>query len=715
MDQEAIAPRSVLVLYWTPTPPSQIRAAIRHHLEAIKFGPSRHRVTFWNAFDGTPAMLRKGTYDAVILHTTLLCLRWFDTFPKWRDTLRWLGELDALKIALPQDEYDHSEVLDEWLVDMGVDHLFSNFGADVRSLLYPSLAQKATFQHALTGYIDEKTAQGLEARLKQPARRPFDVVYRASRLPYWFGSLGQLKHRIGEQAQVAAAARSLKADISTRTDDAIMGDEWFDFLAAGRVVVGCESGSSVLDRRGDIQKAIRSFLASHPRATFEEVASNMPPGWDAYHFAAVSPRHLEAVITKTCQVLVTGRYDNIFQAGRHYIPVQSDLADLGEALQRASDPTVATEITERAYEEIYRSGRNTYRVLAEQIDLVLATRPPVHSNLQSGLSAVTARVGNWRLNRSPDHPSGWLEAGLGPTAAQTRRSLVTGALGGRIGRGLLSAYLWAGQSASSISTTRLLAECLLLNRVSEAQMAEPRTPAFRAVKAVTDASALELSVLRRAPDGRQEPVGQSVWPPQSIVVRAPSYRTEESLNEGVRLEAVTALAAIQPGRVRAALRPLLDETGGARARPGLGGPRARLKTLLATGRVLLEQPGNFSILARAIGRAPLWDAADDVVKLSLLSRLRARAHLATEVEAATGTLRVTTEASGANGGGYRISPGTEIKRIVWDNSAVADHVLLPIFGRHMTVFLGAGGVHEFTAIEALPRSARESALRRLES
>jgi hypothetical protein len=710
VDRDGIAPRRVLVLYWMPKSRVEMRAAIRHHIEAVKQGPSNHQVTFWNACNGTPALVRRAGYDAVILHTTLLCLRWFPDFAAWRDKLSWLRALDCLKIAMPQDEYDHSEILDEWLSDLGVEDVFSNFAADARTLLYPRLASRARFEHAFTGYIDESTARSLAARLVAAGGRPLDVVYRASHLPYWFGSLGQLKHRIGEHAQREAAARGLTADVSTHPDDAIMGDEWFDFLAAGRVVVGCESGSSVLDRRGEIKNAIREELKSHPDASFEQVATHMPDGWDSYHFGAISPRHFEAVITRTCQVLVEGRYDGVLVSGRHYVPVRPDLADLGEALQKASDPACASEMAERTYEEIYRSGRYTYRVLAEQIDRVLETRPPGQARLDAGLSALAARFGSWQLHRPGGVDAARAVAPLKP-ASRLSVTDAPGALRGRVGRRLLGAYLRAGRTASSIPAARLLSECRLLNQVWKAQRAAPRTPAFRAVKAVTQGTALELSILRRAPNATQPAAHEENWPPRSIAVREPSFRSGDKLNAGERLEAVCALAVIRPRLVQAALRPLLDDIGGAKARPGAGGLRGRLKTLLATGRVLLDRPGDASILTMCAGRSSVWDAADDVVKLWLLRVSQVRA----TVEPATGTMWLMTAPAQEALAGPRIPAETEIKRIVWDNSGVADHAVLPLLGRRMTVFLGARGVHEFTAIEALPRSARESILRGLES
>jgi len=101
---------------------------------------------------------------------------------------------------------------------------------------------------------------------------------------------------------------------------------------SGRAVIGAESGSSVLDARGEIQRRIGRLLAEQPGLSFEEVDAQMPDGWDSYAFFAMSPRHLEAVITKTAQVLVEGRYSGVLEPGRHYIPLRRDLANLDEAL-----------------------------------------------------------------------------------------------------------------------------------------------------------------------------------------------------------------------------------------------------------------------------------------------------------------------------------------------------------------------------------------------
>jgi hypothetical protein len=157
-------------------------------------------------------------------------------------------------------------------------------------------------------------------------------------------------------------------DISTRWEDTIFGDRWLDFLMSGRAVIGCESGSSVLDTRGEIQRRITGLLAEQPDLTFEEVDAQMPAGWDSYAFFAISPRHLEAVVTKTAQVLVEGTYSGVLEPERHYIPVRRDLTNLEDALERLRDVEAVEAMTERAYREVYLEGHNTLEAFAAELD-----------------------------------------------------------------------------------------------------------------------------------------------------------------------------------------------------------------------------------------------------------------------------------------------------------------------------------------------------------
>jgi hypothetical protein len=355
----------VLILFWHPKG-TEMRLAVRQHLRLLE--GRGLQILYRNAIDPAPPWLAWTAPDLCILHTTFLShARWGFSFDEYRRRFRWIAGLRCPKVALPQDEYDHAAVLDEWLLELGVTSVYSCFGPDQWPTLYPRLSNRAALHKTLTGFIDEHAAAALAGRLVPHSQRQCDIVYRARTLPYWLGSHGQLKHRIAEVVHRRAGELGLRTDISTRPEDTIFGDQWLDFMMSGRAVIGAESGSSVLDPRGAIQRRISRLVAGQPGITFDEVDAQMPSGWDSYAFFAISPRHLEAVITKTGQVLVEGTYSGVLEPERHYIPLRRDFSNLDETLERLRDVETVEAMTERAYRDVYLSGRNNLSVLADQL------------------------------------------------------------------------------------------------------------------------------------------------------------------------------------------------------------------------------------------------------------------------------------------------------------------------------------------------------------
>lgn len=372
---ERHASKKILVLWWYE-PSEEPRPAIAHHLHLMDHSPCKHRIHYYRLGNRQiPYWLKWTSYDVIILHTSLLCLRWNRMFPRVKQQLEWLKNVKAQKIALPQDEYDFSEILDEWMYELNVDLIGSNFDEDLREVLYPLMTTQTQFFKCLTGYIDEPTAKQMAPLLLPLADRQLDIVYRATQLPYYYGSHGQLKHSIGGIVASRAEELGLRCDISTQPGDTITSEKWFHFLAASKATIGCESGSSVIDRRGAIQEYVNWRLSHHPGLTFEDISKELPVGWDSYEFFALSPRHFEAVITKTCQILVEGKYDGILVPDRHYIPLRKDFENLDEVLHKVQDTQLLEKMTNQAYEDFYESGKYTYTNGISRLDEVIAECP----------------------------------------------------------------------------------------------------------------------------------------------------------------------------------------------------------------------------------------------------------------------------------------------------------------------------------------------------
>ena len=261
-------------------------------------------------------------------------------------------------------------------------------------------------------------------------------------------------------------------DISSRPQETILGDAWLEFMGSGRATVGTESGSSVLDRRGEIKAAIDDVLLENPSATFEEVSARMPAGWDDYRFLAVSPRHFEAVVTKTAQVLVRGHYSGVLVPERHYVPVEPDFSNLDEALEKVQDKAEIARMAERTYEDVYLSGRYTYARLTRLVDDILHmhARPSAFRRRRSAMLQPVQRIASAHaeIERAVIAPATYAvlvgRRSYGEVAAALRLVATDPA-----SRRLAFSYLASTYAREHVSPRVALADLLCLGRLRRTQ------------------------------------------------------------------------------------------------------------------------------------------------------------------------------------------------------------------------------------------------------
>src|SRR4029079_13320439 len=180
----------------------------------------------------------------------------------------------------------------------------------------------------------------------------------------------------GAAAARGAPAHGLAADVATAESAVMFGGAWLDFLASARCVLGCESGASAMDPRGEVRALEARLRAADPELTFAEFAAGMPDGWDGHPYTAISPRHFEAVLAGSCQLLVRGRYDGVLEPEVHYIPLAADLSNIDEACERARDAELTTRLAVRAHADVVGSGRHTYGAFARRFEGVVAPFVP---------------------------------------------------------------------------------------------------------------------------------------------------------------------------------------------------------------------------------------------------------------------------------------------------------------------------------------------------
>ncbi|PKO28436.1 MAG: hypothetical protein CVU32_01110 [Betaproteobacteria bacterium HGW-Betaproteobacteria-5] len=366
---------NILVLHCLGNP-ALAPAFLNHHVFALRRNCPGHNYLYHDATLALPAYVAEQHFDAIVLDVSFLTARWVgsDFFEARKSTYAFVRDSSAVKIAFPQDEYDCNELLDEWMCDWRVDVVFSviSSGWDV---LYPRYHKLGDIRLGYTGYIDETL---LDRPIKPFARRPIDIGYRAKKLPPYFGRIGETKWTVGRDVALQAHRAGLKVDIELGDAGTLLGDAWLDFIGNSKFTLGANSGSSLLDPKGDIQRSVRSYLADYPEASFDEVEAACFPAMEGrYSFTAISPRVLEAALLNSAQILVDGEYSGIVKAGEHFIPIRPDASNFSEVLAAMSDVQAMERMTARCREAILSVEALRYSNKARMIlDLVgdLASR-----------------------------------------------------------------------------------------------------------------------------------------------------------------------------------------------------------------------------------------------------------------------------------------------------------------------------------------------------
>jgi hypothetical protein len=345
------------------------RTSVHHATFLERYEPANVYV-YHDARDPVTPALRSIRFDAILLDVTFLCYRWSrprGLFEALKDRYRFLADQDAVRIAFPQDEYDHGAVLDAWLEEYRTDVVYTVL-FDARDLIFERASRTAEILPALTGYADDHEIERMGVFARAFPERSIDVGYRARDLPPEFGRHGQLKAKLGDRFKSAASGRSLRLDVSSRAEDVLLGDRWLAFLGDTKFTLGSEGGSSVWDPHGRIKDAVHAYVAEHPGASYEDVesacldgATRDPP------FSAISPRLFEVAAARSAQILVRAPYLGVLRPGEHYLSLEPDLSNASEVLDAMHDPRAAERMIEASYEALIASDRFRYRTHAREV------------------------------------------------------------------------------------------------------------------------------------------------------------------------------------------------------------------------------------------------------------------------------------------------------------------------------------------------------------
>jgi len=720
------------------------------HIDAFRRF-SRHRFDVFNPRALTRSLaLRLDDYDVVVVHYSLVLISDHYLAPAFREQL---AEYRGLKVQYIQDDYRQVNEMTEMIGSLGIDVLLTLVPEREIDHVWPD--EKLPRTRKLTtyaGYVSDAAV----AYPSQPLDgRAVDVGYRGRELPYWLGRLGQEKAWIAQEFVRRAAGTTLRCDIGWRETDRIYGKSWYEWLSSCRATLGTESGSTITDFDGTLQRRVDAYVLEHPEASFSEVHRELLEPYEGnVMMNIISPRVFEAAALRTALVLFPGTYSGVIEPERHYIALEKDFSNFDDVASRLRDVDGLESMVARTYEEIAKSDKYSLRAMVRQFDdAVAGTARTPKSPGQARLRHELARAERAAtLVRYPASRRGHTIPGKGGTAFDRtlRRIGVVRLIGldPHVLRLVSRVAVTRRPKGLANAVTGDLTRLALLRRAQQGRInagatyvveacREHDTLTFRSTRL---RPGLELRSLKDA-DARLNELSAIVWDHSELggtvhFKISNAWWVGSDVGEGDTpachtFEALLDMARSTPEAVASALAPLLEAPEidpvalhvVRRRLPAplqmLRYPRVYVPKALLTARLFLGDARLRRLAWDAasegglIGRVGVGTIVSDLVKLGLLRRAR------------TGNLDVGGNVVMAVSGDalcFRTVPRgsaeptdldpTEtalVQKIVWDHSSVGRRLVLPGPG-HLDFAFGLDGVEPFIALAELLHNHREHVL-----
>lgn len=238
--------------------------------------------------------------------------------------------------------------------------------------------------------------------------RPIDIGARSARYTPYIGD--DQRNRLFDLFTRVEVRRDLVIDIDT--ESRFPRVEWAEFLNRCKGTVSTEAGSWYLERDDRTVNEIRAYVAGGERRAGYMIPADSPLRklghklpWSVrsalrkimrhgflrheasvnetldadeiinrffkkrekapVYSKAISSRHFDAIGTKTCQIMIKGRFNNILRADEHYLALEPDFANFQDVLEQFRDDSHRQNLVDETFE--YVRGSHTYDHRLRQI------------------------------------------------------------------------------------------------------------------------------------------------------------------------------------------------------------------------------------------------------------------------------------------------------------------------------------------------------------
>jgi len=370
----------ILLIYYHPL--TESASTVMEHVSSFeKF--SEYRVWSINAIYGIPKGIEKLKFSVIVLHYSVFGGPRSLLSKKLLAYIASCGE--TVKVAFFQDEMHNCQRRFEIINFLSIDIIYSILDSKFHHEVYYKNTTVKRVIPTLTGFVSEDLRSKSDLFFKPFELREIDVGYRARQLPFFMGRGAQEKTEIGNLFKEHSASSGLVIDIETEENKRIHGDDWLVFLAKCRFTLGVESGTSIFDLSGSIEKKVNEYIDDNPNASFHEVEELiLNPFEDVINYRAISPRLFECAAMRTCMILFVGEYQGIIKPDIHYIPLRKDFSNYNDVVTKMNNRAYVSGLINRAYEDLIDSKAFEYGEFIKTFDeIIRQSLPPVPSKTVS--------------------------------------------------------------------------------------------------------------------------------------------------------------------------------------------------------------------------------------------------------------------------------------------------------------------------------------------
>ncbi len=375
--------RKVLLLADTGHPAT----AVQDHIKAVTAYSSLHWFVENPLTCKVLYKLDLNYFDAIGIHYSIKIYKDYYLANKFKEKFK---KYSGIKFVFLQDEYLFVNRTINSLVDMDIHMVFTLVDQAHMAQAYPhSELRKIKKITVLTSYIPDSIKNVSPCPF---AERPTDIFYRSRSYPFSLGALAQERVAIAEGVKLRANEYNLKCDISIRESDRVYGQTWISKMQSSRAVLGTESGASIWDFTGDIEKKTKKLLGKYPDIKFATASRLFLSQYEnKVHYATISPRFFEAASLRTAMILFPEKYSDILKKDEHYICLKKDFSNFKEVVSKLRDIEYLTDLTNRTYQDIILSekyhAKQLSRLVEKEILNLLSTACGLATSISSGYVA----------------------------------------------------------------------------------------------------------------------------------------------------------------------------------------------------------------------------------------------------------------------------------------------------------------------------------------